>query len=229
MMLTRKSLNQDSYASPLRSVETMIPAIPVVILAAGESRRLGAAKQLVRFRGQTLLARAVATAQASSCGPVFVVLGSGLDALWPEVAESGARLVANPAWAEGMGSSVRAGVQAIEAAMPDAAAILLTLCDQPLVTPALLAQVVEAYRRGHGLVAAAYGDVLGVPALFARRYFAELIDLAGDTGARRLLAQHAAEVFAVPFPAGSIDVDTPADVARLNDLRHTWDSQHDET
>ena len=193
----------------------MTASVAVVVLAAGASRRLGAPKQLVRCGGQTLLTRAVEVAQAAGCGPVFVVLGAGADFLRAEVALPDARVVVNLAWSEGIGSSVRAGVAAVEADAPDAGAILFTVCDQPLVTAGLLAELAAAHYAGRDLVAAAYAGTVGVPALFARRYFAELRELPGDAGAKRVLAGHASEVFAVPFPGGEADIDTPTDAARL--------------
>ncbi len=191
--------------------------VPVVILAAGGSRRLGEAKQLVPFRGRSLLAHAIATALEADCGPVLVVLGARADALRDEAAGLGARVVENPDWATGLGSSVRAAIAAVEAEVPEAEAeaVLCTVCDQPLVTADLLASMVRAHREGRDLVAAAYDGATGVPALFARRFFAELRELPGDSGARRVLARHAADVHAIPFPGGAVDVDTPADVARL--------------
>ena len=189
--------------------------IPVVILAAGASRRLGTAKQLVRFRGQSLLSHAIATASAADCGPVLVVLGAGADVLRDEVTGAGARVVDHPDWTTGLGSSVRAAIAAVEAEFPRAGAVLCTLCDQPLMTAELLAAIVRAYRDGSDLVATAYDRAIGVPALFGRRFFGELGELAGDSGARSLLARHAPEVCAIPFPGGALDVDTPADLARL--------------
>lgn len=196
----------------------MIPPIPIVILAAGESRRLGSAKQLVRFGGRSLLAHSVATARAADSGPVLVILGAGADALRAEVGTAEAIVIVNPEWAEGMASSVRAAVRAVEAEVLDAGAILFAVCDQPLVTTRLIRSIVAAHREGHDLVAATYGGGLGVPALFARQYFAELRGLAGDAGARRVLARHAGKVHAISFPGGVVDVDTPTDAARLADL-----------
>lgn len=196
----------------------MTDPIPIVVLAAGESRRLGSAKQLVRFAGQTLLARAIATGLAARSGPILVVLGSRLELLRDEVTALGARVIVNSAWATGMGSSVRAAVATVEADLPAASAILFTVCDQPLVTPELLAAIIRTHRAGADLVAASYAGGVGVPALFARRCFAELRDLPGDAGARRVLARHAEDVVAVPFPDGIVDVDTPADTDRLADL-----------
>lgn len=191
------------------------PPIPVVILAAGASRRLGMPKQLALYRGQTLLGHAVATALAAGSGSVVVVLGAGADPLGREVTGPGVRVVANPDWATGMASSVRSGVAAVEEAVPDAGAILFTVCDQPLVTADLLEAITREHRAGHDLVAASYGETVGVPALFSRRYLAELAALTGDEGARRVLARHADLVRAIPFPDAALDVDTPADLARL--------------
>ena len=197
------------------------PPIPVAILAAGASRRLGAAKQLVRFGGRSLLAHAVATARAAGCGPVLVVLGAGADQLRGEVGSGEGSVIANPAWAEGMAASVRVAVGAVAAEIPDAPAILFAVCDQPLMSAELLREVVAAHRAGHDLVAAEYGGRLGVPALFTREYFGELLGLSGDEGARRVLARHAARVRAISFPGGVVDVDTPADAAALARLGPT--------
>ena len=189
--------------------------IPIAILAAGASRRLGEAKQLVPFRGRSLLSHAIATARAMDCGPVLVVLGAGGDDLRMEAIAAGARVVENPDWATGMGSSVRAAVEAVEVMAPKVTAMLLTVCDQPMVTTELLAAMVRAHREGRDLVAAAYEGSVGVPALFARRFFGELREIAGDKGARGVLARHASDVFAVSFEGGALDVDTPEDLVRL--------------
>jgi molybdenum cofactor cytidylyltransferase len=189
-----------------------VTPIPVMVLAAGSSSRLGTPKQLLPFRGKPLLAHAVAV--AIGCGPVFVVLGSRVDELLLVAEAAGGRAAVNPDWEQGMGSSVRTGLAAVEAALPGAAAVLLTVCDQPHVSAELFGEMVRAFRSGRELVACEYSGTVGVPALFARRYFPELRELAPDAGAKRLLARHAQDVFAVPFPAGVFDIDTPAD-ARL--------------
>lgn len=199
----------------------MTPPVPVVVLAAGGSRRLGVPKQSLAFRGRSLLTRALDAARAADCGPVFAVLGSGADALRGEAAGPGVTVVDNPDWAAGMGTSFRAAVAAVGADCPAASAILFTVCDQPLVTGDLLAAIAAAHRGGQGLVAAGYAGTAGVPALFARRYFAELVALPADAGAKRVLVRYAAEVCVVPFPGGAIDIDTPDDAARLAGLTDT--------
>ena len=195
--------------------ERLASPIPVVVLAAGASSRLGEAKQLVPFQGRTLLTHAITTAIAADCGPVLAVLGAGGDSLRNEAIEAGARVVENPDWATGLGSSIRVAIDWIEAEIPEAGAVLCLVCDQPLMTAGLLATIIQAHRDGHDLVAATYDGAMGVPALFSRRFFGELRGLPGDVGARRILARHSAQVHAVPFPGGSIDVDIPADLARL--------------
>lgn len=192
----------------------MTPPVAVVVLAAGASRRLGRPKQLLTFRGQTLLARAVGVARAADCGPVFAVLPPAAGAMRREI-DSAARVVENPDREAGLGTSIRAGVAAAESS-PGVSAILFTVCDQPLVTAELLRELVAAHRRGRGLVASGYGGAVGVPALFARQFFGELRALPAGAGAKRLLARHAAGVFAVAFPSGDFDVDTPADAERLD-------------
>ncbi len=201
-----------------RADQPLVAPIPIVILAAGESRRLGSAKQLVQFRGRTLLAHAVATAQAAAAGPVLVVLGARIDIVRAEITDPTVRVVANPAWAEGMGSSVRVAVAAVLADLPEARAILFLVADQPLVTSDLINELITAYDVGYPLVASCYDETLGVPVLFDRRYFAELSVLPGDAGARRVLARHSAAVHAIPFAGGVVDVDTPADAAHLAEL-----------
>jgi len=126
-------------------------------------------------------------------------------------------IAANRAWATGMAaSSIRTGLETVLEAAPHSDAVVLTLCDQPLVTAELLDGLVHEWRRtGRSIVASDYGEGYGVPALFARSWFAELASLTGDIGAKAILRTHAAQMALVPFPGGAIDVDSRADYARL--------------
>jgi molybdenum cofactor cytidylyltransferase len=191
-------------------------ATGVVVLAAGASSRLGSPKQLVTLGGRTLLRRAVETAVATGLGPVVVVLGAAADRCRPEVEGLDVAVVENAEWPSGMASSVRAGLAGVAAAAPDADAVLLTLCDQPFVTAELLSRLVSVRREtSASVVACEYAGALGVPALFGRELFGELAALEGESGARRVVARHAASARSVPFPEGAVDVDTPRDVERL--------------
>jgi molybdenum cofactor cytidylyltransferase len=190
--------------------------VAVVVLAAGGSTRVGHPKQLLTFAGTTLLRRAAMTALESSCRPVCVVLGGEAERLEGELADLPVVVTRNAGWETGMASSIRAGVEAVLQENPRADAVVLMLCDQPLVTPALLDALAHEWRTtGRSLVATDYGGEPGVPALFARAWFGDLVRLTGDVGARTILRAHPTEVGLVPFPDAGIDVDSPDDYAAL--------------
>lgn len=185
-----------------------LPSTALLLLAAGASTRMGQPKQLLPYRGRTLLRHAAETAVTSGCAPVVLVTGALHEALLPEIAGLPIRAVYNAEWETGMASSIRAGLLALAAAQP--AAVLVMLTDQPLVTPALLRQLVQQQHATQApAVVAAYGDTLGVPAVFDQALLPELLKLQGQQGAARLIASLGAAVGRVPFPAGLLDVDTP--------------------
>lgn len=178
--------------------------IACAVLAAGASTRLGSPKQLVEWRGKTLLAHAVGA--ASIVGEVAVVAGA------VPLAVADATLLQNDAWREGMASSVR--VATAWARAIHAEALVLHLVDQPHVDGAHLSKLVDAYRAGAPLVGTSYDDVIGAPALFSRTFYDQLEALEGDRGAAGILRAHAATI-AIPSSRGALDIDTPADLAAL--------------
>lgn len=186
--------------------------VAAVVLAAGESRRMGEAKQLIELGGERLLERAVRVAGEAGCSPVVVVLGARAEEIVAACELREARVVVNPDWTEGMGASVRAGVRAVDGA----AGVLLMTCDQPGVTPAHLLELARIGQEQGVAVASSYpGDggveKRGVPAYFPASCFRKLGALGGDAGARALLA----DAVAVPLPLGELDVDTPEALARV--------------
>ncbi|WP_310395826.1 nucleotidyltransferase family protein [Hymenobacter sp.] len=189
-------------------------AVALLLLAAGASTRMGQPKQLLLYRGRTLLRHAAETAVATGCAPVVLVTGAVHEALAAEVTGLPVQVVHNPEWETGMASSIRAGLAALANAKPSA--VLIMLSDQPLVTPELLRQLVAQQQETHApVVAAAYGDTLGVPAVFDQTMLAALGQLQGIQGANRLIASLGAAVGRVDFPAGLLDVDTPEQYAAL--------------
>jgi molybdenum cofactor cytidylyltransferase len=188
------------------------------VLAAGASRRLPGPKQMLRFRGSTLLRHAAQTAVAAGCGPVVVVLGAASAAkqLRFELVDLGVTIVENARWKEGMSSSIRAALDVLAQAEATEAVLIMT-CDQPHVTATLLKQMVAAYRETRPpAVACAYAGTVGVPALLGRPLFAELRALEHDQGAKRILERHLSAIARIPFEQGAVDIDTPEDVIKLS-------------
>jgi CTP:molybdopterin cytidylyltransferase MocA len=187
-----------------------------VILAAGESARMGTPKQLLPLDGQPLVVRAVDAALASSAWPVIVVLGAHGEKIRPLFARRPVLIAENPAWSEGMAASIRAGVTMLRQFSRQLDAALVALCDQPAFSADAIAQLVAAQRTtGRSIVAARYSGRHGAPALFLREHFETLTHLTGEEGARLLLNGSPERVAAVHLPALALDLDTPADYAAL--------------
>jgi molybdenum cofactor cytidylyltransferase len=187
-------------------------SLSCLILAAGGSTRMGRPKQLLTYRGQTLLRRAAETALALPVGEIVVVLGSRADQIQEEVADLPLKVALNPDWTRGMGSSIATGMAELAA---DSKGVLTLLVDQPHVTPALLEEMILAFHTGSELVAAAYGENLGVPAIFGQVYFEALRQLDTQGGAEDIIRAHRNRAHCIPFEAGKVDVDTPEDYERL--------------
>jgi molybdenum cofactor cytidylyltransferase len=185
--------------------------IGLIILAAGASTRMGTPKQLLPFQGRSLLRYIAEEAISSCCDPVVVVLGSQPDQMKPEIDRLAVHMIENQQWATGMSTSIAAGVTALTTIDPDLDAVVIVLCDQPFVSTELLNRLVESYRATQSLiVASAYADTLGVPALFDRSLFPELMTMSTNAGAKSLIEKYAGTVCELPFPDGAIDLDTPA-------------------
>jgi molybdenum cofactor cytidylyltransferase len=185
----------------------------VIVLAAGAATRFGSPKQLAQVNGRPMLHLAVTRAAEIAGQSVTVVLGANAADLAPLLRHTGASLVINRDWAEGLGSSVRAGVARIPAA---AEGVLLMLADQPAVTADDLRRLVDSWRRQpRCIVAAQYAGTAGVPAIFPREDFAALSGLRGDAGARALLQGAGDRLVRVPLPGAAIDIDTPEDLLKL--------------
>lgn len=186
----------------------------VVILAAGASTRMGEPKQLLPLDGQPLLLRAVDAALASAGWPVVVVLGAHAGKIRPLLARRSVLVAENPAWAEGMASSLRAGVETLRQFSRSLDGALIALCDQPAFSAGTIAQLVATQRvTSCGIVAACYAGHAGAPALFRREHFPALAALTGEEGARTLLHALVDRVATVDLPELAVDLDTPADYA----------------
>lgn len=192
-----------------------MPEVGLILLAAGESRRMGSPKQLLDVGGQPMLRRAALAALAASMDPVVVVCGAAGDEVRRTVADLPLRLVDNPQWSSGMGSSIRCGLAA--AGEHDVDAVIVALGDQPLLGPAVFTALVSEWKRTRtNVVASEYGGTVGAPALFARAAFATLEALPAHQGCQKaILAMPPAMVSRVACPDAAIDIDTPDEYARL--------------
>lgn len=196
----------------------MASCLPVaaMILAAGAATRMGTLKQLLPYRGRTLVQHAAEQAVQAEFDPILVVVGAEADSVRSALAAQKTTIVNNPDWQSGMGSSVSAGVRRLQEDETESAAVAILLADQPLVTAAHLKEMRDRlHRTGAAAIAAEYGGILGVPALFKRHLFGALAQLRQDAGARHLLRQPGITVDPFPLPEASVDIDTPGDFANL--------------
>lgn len=187
--------------------------IAVLVLAAGASTRMGQPKQLLSIDDQPLLIHTLRTVEQAGLTHCIVVLGSDHKPLQQLIHErSRAGVVLNPNWQNGMGSSLKAGLHSIVTYDPSADTVLVLVCDQPELTPDHLRNLIRQHEAsGSPIVASSYAGTVGVPALFNRSVFAELLEIDDGYGAQKILRQHADSIVAVNFPGGAIDLDTPLD------------------
>lgn len=188
-----------------------------LVLAAGGGRRLGGRpKALLQHRGRPLVEHAVGVLRAAGCTRIHVVLGARADAVRERAELEGCVLVENPEWEQGMGTSLRAGLDSLSGT--GARAALVSLVDQPGIGPEAAGRVLAAYRGETSLVSAAYDGVRGHPVLFGRAHWAGIAETAtGDRGARAYLKAHEPAVTLVECGdvAQPYDIDTEADLIHL--------------
>jgi molybdenum cofactor cytidylyltransferase len=187
----------------------------LIILAAGESSRLGQPKQNLVFKGKTLLQHAVDAGLESECATVIVVLGANSKHIMP-IPETAT--LYNKNWKEGMASSIKTAMLEIDNDVTFDQVIIM-VCDQPFVSAALLnAMIDKQAETKNPIIACSYKGTTGVPVLFNSSLFGELLLLKGKEGAKRILKDHAGDIAEIIFEKGGIDIDTPEDHKRLQQL-----------
>jgi molybdenum cofactor cytidylyltransferase len=183
-----------------------------VLLAAGTSSRMGKNKLFLQIDGQTVLRRAVRTALATGLDPVLVVLGHESERARAELEGLPCLTVINPRYAEGMHTSLSAGISA----MPEGpAAAVVMLVDMPFVTAPMVRELASRWR-GEPLVVSLFGDVVAPPILYARPLFSELCALDSQSCGKRLIQQHRAQAAEMRWPDFALqDLDVPGDLDRV--------------
>lgn len=187
----------------------------IILLAAGNSSRLGQSKQLVKVNGTPLLRKSAQAAQQTNC-PVVVVLGSDSETHLTVIADLNPEVVINPHWQTGMGSSIKAGLTSLIKTYPGLQAAMVLVCDQPYLSANHLQKLLDELQKQNQLIiASAYSNTVGVPAIFRKELFPNLLQLANEAGARKIIQQFSDQVCSVPFEKGEIDLDTPQDLQHL--------------
>jgi molybdenum cofactor cytidylyltransferase len=184
----------------------------IILLAAGSSSRMGQSKQLLSIHGKPLLLKSAEAALGAGANKTLVVLGANEEAHRKLIHQLPLTIISNPDWEKGMGTSLRMGVSYLMKMVTGLEAIMILVCDQPLVTSRHLITLIQKYRTTKkAIVASAYANTLGVPALFDRSVFQKLLEVEDGHGARKILMDMAEAVLPVDFPDGAIDLDTPED------------------
>lgn len=182
-----------------------------LILAAGESNRLGQPKQLLTYKGHTLLAR-VLTQLEPLLSEVHVVLGANKDTIKKQIKLN--HTISNPNWRQGMGSSLSYGIQKL----PECDAVLIALCDQAFIPDGHYQQLINAAQTHPTHIIATQHKTCGVPAIFPSQFFKALSLLSADQGAKGIISKNQEVVKTLACPLAAFDVDTPSDVAQLNKI-----------
>ena len=191
--------------------------VGAVVLAAGDSSRFGQPKQLAIFQGEPFVRRTVTSARDAGCTPIVVVVGSDAAQVTPILAGLPVCIIEHSNWSNGLGSSIAVGVKHAITVAPELDAAILLTCDQPFVNADALRRIMQLHlETGKAVVASAYAETLGVPALFDRSCFEDLLQLTGDSGAKGVILARRRDVVPFSFPAAGIDIDTAADYESLN-------------
>ncbi|WP_269243235.1 nucleotidyltransferase family protein [Flavobacterium limnophilum] len=183
--------------------------IAILILAAGESRRMNAIKQVLPWKNTTLLGNAIEQAIQSKGNAVYVVLGANADRIAPSIAHYGIQSIENKNWKNGLGNSIACGVNFLKENQLHHDAILITLADQPLITAADYNALIDKYAEKEAKIIASETDnTPSVPAIFDAVYFGKLAQLNQDKGAKEILMAAQKEVYMLRSNAQMRDIDT---------------------
>ena len=178
-----------------------------LILAAGGSTRMKTTKQLLKWGDASLLQHVIQTVKQSKLDPIYLVLGAESDAIKQQVDLEGLTIIENIEWEKGLGTSIAIGMDVL-IGKPGIAACLIVLADQPFITEAYLNTMVAA-SDANTIIASNYNGKAGVPCIFPRRFFPDLLQLQEDRGASRLLNTLSTHVQILEATADLRDIDTP--------------------
>lgn len=187
----------------------------ILILAAGNSSRLGEPKQLLDFKGKSLL-RHVAEESLKITKSVVVVTGANSIEISKEINDLKLIITENRIWNEGMGSSIYIGFNQLLNSFPAIENCIVSVCDQPFIEASVFSELIQMQQDSQkGIIASKYADTVGTPVLFTKRYFTDLSKLTGQEGAKKLLQKFKDDIAEINFEKGAIDIDTQNDYQQL--------------
>jgi molybdenum cofactor cytidylyltransferase len=185
--------------------------ISAIVLAAGESKRMGRPKQLLEWQGKTLLLHSLESLSRSDADEIILVLGHEADRIKKNLPALPIKIVINPDYQQGMASSLRQGLLAMD---PQSEAFLLCLADQPGIGPEIVNTLIREFRQAdpkRGIVRPVYHGRQGHPVLISARHRQEALLQQGDVGARRILMNHPEDILEIDVDQDAVlmDIDTP--------------------
>jgi molybdenum cofactor cytidylyltransferase len=189
-------------------------SIALVILAAGKSSRMGAVKQNLPWKDSTLLVNAIETGLKSNADAVFVVLGANSEIIHPFIKHLDIGIIENRHWMQGLGSSISSAVSYIVNTKNQYDSVLFCLADMPFVKSTHLNCMMALFQLNESaIIATTFKDKPVVPVLFNTKYFKELMNLSGDTGAKEVLKKHSNKIKRIEVSSTKtlIDLDTKSD------------------
>ncbi len=186
----------------------------IIILAAGNSTRMGEPKQLMMYKNKTFLQHIIGEAKNANLEPVICVTGYESDLITKSISVMDVDIVYNENWSDGMGTGIAAGIKRI--LLSDVDSVILAVSDQPHVSSELFRNMEKLNdESGKRIVACSYARTLGTPVLFGKHYFNDLKSLTGNEGAKKIVKLNMSDVCSIEFEKGSIDIDTKQDYEKL--------------
>ncbi|WP_025142810.1 NTP transferase domain-containing protein [Pedobacter jeongneungensis] len=188
----------------------------IIILAAGNSSRMGTPKQLLNYKGKTLLQTVIDEALKTNPLLLTLVLGANADEILAKHQNNQVNFVINQNWESGMASGIAAGLSAVIEKNDKTETIIIAVADQVFIKMSTFNNLIEKHQEtGKNIIASAYAGTIGTPVLFGKHYFDALLALKGTESAKNILKQHPQDVETVVFEGGEFDIDTETDYNNL--------------
>ncbi|NDP27578.1 MAG: nucleotidyltransferase family protein [Flavobacterium sp.] len=192
--------------------------IAILILAAGESKRMKGIKQLLPWKNTTLLGNTIEQAIQSKVNDIFVVLGANANQIAPAITHYKVQIIENKNWKNGLGNSIARGVNFLNKNQQKYDAILIILADQPLINASHYNLLIDKYSQKKAkIIASETNNSPCVPAIFDAVYFEKLVQLNHDKGAKEILIADQKEVYMLHSNVNLLDVDTQSAYEKIYD------------